>query len=64
MDNQIQLLHQIIENQQLILNELKLINNSSQKLNSHIDFIENIYNTLRQPINYIMDSNLSSIKYK
>ena len=64
-----ELLYQIIDNQTLILQELKSIKqelyNSKQtnkKIEQHVDFVEGVYNVIRQPINYITGSNLKAIE--
>lgn len=36
-----------------ILELLHNINYSSSKMNEHIDFIENTYDTIRMPLNYV-----------
>ena len=66
-----ELLHQIIDNQNKILSSLKNIeselNSKHERLHSHIDFVENVYDAIRHPINYITGSNLAekpkSIKF-
>jgi hypothetical protein len=56
------LLHEILDNQQLILQELKSIRQANVKVEQHVDFVEQVYDTLRHPINYITGSNLKCIK--
>ena len=63
------LLYQILDNQQVILEELKLIRNelnvcksTNDKMVEHINFVENVYDVVKSPINYIMGTNLKSIK--
>lgn len=52
-DEIINLLGQILNNQQLILQELTNLKIGTQKLDSHINFVENVYNIVRKPLNYI-----------
>lgn len=63
------LLYQILDNQQIILEELKLIRNeldlckaTNDKMVQHVNFVENVYDVVKNPINYLMGTNLKSIK--
>lgn len=63
------LLYQILDNQQIILKELKLIRNelesckaTNDKIVQHVNFVENVYDAVKNPINYLMGTNLKSIK--
>jgi hypothetical protein len=40
-----ELLYQILDNQQLILQELRLIRQANDKVEHHIDFIQHVYDT-------------------
>jgi hypothetical protein len=57
-----ELLYQILDNQQLILQELRLIRQANDKVEHHIDFIQHVYDTLRHPINYLTGTSLQAIK--
>ena len=35
---------------------LQLVETDSKKMNNHIDFIENVYNKVKYPFGYIMES--------
>jgi len=56
------LLYQILDNQLLILQELKLIREANNKIENHIDFIEHVYDVVRHPINYVTGTSLKAIK--
>lgn len=64
-----ELLYQILDNQQVILKELKLIRiklesckATNDKMVQHVNFVENVYDVVKNPINYLMGTNLKSIK--
>jgi len=63
------LLYQILDNQQVILQELKMIRNelntcksTNDKMVEHINFVENVYDVVKSPINYLIGTNLVSIE--
>ena len=54
-------LNEKIDNNNKLLNEvLKILNNdvknNCQKMNDHIDFVENVYDVVKSPLNYICNS--------
>lgn len=66
-----ELLYQILDNQQVILQELKLIRTeldlckaTNDKMIQHVNFVEHVYDVVKNPINYLMGTNLKSIKNK
>lgn len=56
------LLYEILDNQQIILRELAELKRRYQKLDNHINFVENIYDTVRKPFSYITGTKLKSIQ--
>jgi len=52
---------QTIKQELMIINNkldaiLQLVETDSKKMNNHIDFIENVYNKVKYPFGYIMES--------
>jgi hypothetical protein len=61
LDNNNKLLNEKLDNNNKLLNEvLKILNNdvknNCQKMNEHIDFVENVYDVVKSPLNYICNS--------
>ena len=55
-----ELLYQILDNQQVILQELKLIRTeldlckaTNDKMIQHVHFVEHVYDVVKNPINYL-----------
>ena len=46
----------VIEKFDALEKKIDLINESSTKMNSHINFVEETYNTLQMPLNYLKKS--------
>lgn len=56
------LLYQILDNQQVILEKINKINDETQHMNHHINFVENIYNVVKRPLSFLCGSHLPAIK--
>lgn len=50
MDNDIQ---EIKESLKQLHNKLDLLLENQRKMNNHVDFVEDVYTTVRHPLNYI-----------
>ncbi len=46
----------IMKRLDLIENRLMIVENSGNKMNNHIDFVENIYESIKAPFHYVMDT--------
>lgn len=52
---------EILKKLNVIENRLMILENSSTKMDNHIDFVENVYDKVKTPFHYVMD-NLTKIK--
>ena len=59
-----ELLQQILSNQELILKDIQDIKNSNAKLDSHIHFIEQVYEDLSYPLSFLPKGKNSISKLK
>lgn len=58
LENQIDILNNKIENINLKLNNIEIlllkISNETNRMDSHVSFVENIYNQVKSPFFYLM----------
>lgn len=59
-----ELLQQILSNQELILKDVADIKKNTAKLDSHIDFIEQVYEDLSYPLSFLPKGKGSISKLK
>ena len=52
MDNINNKLDDIIKRLEVIENKLNMINNSTSHMDNHIQFVENVYDKIKQPLAY------------